>query len=243
MENDVTRYLIAILTLFAVSFSAHASLKIAVASNFKVTLAEIVTLYQQHSDQKILLSSGSTGVLFNQIKQGAPFDLFLSADSERAKLIEASSRGVKGSRFTYAQGALAFWFPKSTELVNQKTLNDFQGRVAIANPKLAPYGLAAQQSLKSLKLWNHFSYVKGNNIAQTYQFIDTGNIAAGFVAYVLLLQNNEKNYYLVPTESYQPILQQGVILTGKGNPLAIQNFVLFLQSEAIQQLIRDKGYL
>ncbi|WP_022940997.1 molybdate ABC transporter substrate-binding protein [Psychromonas hadalis] len=232
-----------IFSLLLTILPAQASLKVAVASNFKVTLSEIVALYALQSDQKILISSGSTGTLYNQITHGAPFDLFLSADSERAKLIEQSKFGINHSRFTYAQGTLAFWQPKAKQQVDKNSLLHFKGRVAIANPKLAPYGLAAKQALQSLKLWRKFSYIKGNNIAQAYQFIDTGNIAAGIVAHSLLLQNNKINYYLLPTESYQPVLQQGVMLSRNKNREALQKFVDFLQSDKIVQLIRRKGYL
>ncbi|MCP4325508.1 MAG: molybdate ABC transporter substrate-binding protein [Psychromonas sp.] len=234
--------LTALLLLFF-TFSANASLKIAVASNFRVTLSEIVALYKQQSEQKILISSGSTGILYNQITHGAPFDLFLSADSERAKLIELSKLGVDGSRFTYAQGQLAFWYPRSSEAVNQKQLHNFKGRVAIANPKLAPYGLATKQSLQTLKKWSQLSFIKGNNVTQAYQFVDTGNVKAGFVAYALIVQNRESNFYLLPTDSYQPILQQGVMLSGSTNSAELQKFVKFLQSDSIQSLIRSRGYL
>jgi len=233
---------VALLLLF-ISFSANASLKIAVASNFRVTLNEIVALYEQQSDQKILISSGSTGILYNQITHGAPFDLFLSADSERAKLIELSQLGINGSRFTYAQGQLAFWYPRSSKAVNQKLLHNYKGRVAIANPKLAPYGLATKQSLQRINKWSQLSYIKGNNVTQAYQFIETGNIEAGFVAYALIIQNHSENFYLLPTDSYQPILQQGVMLSNSQNKNELQKFVEFLQSDLIQDLIRSRGYL
>ncbi len=220
----------------------HASIKVAVASNFKTTLSEIAQRYQQHSGEKVIISSASTGTLFNQISHGAPFDLFLSADSERAALIENSRYGVKGSRFTYAQGRLAFWMPQG-ETVNQQTLLNFSGRMAIANPKLAPYGLASQQTLTQLNLWRHFSYIKGTNIAQTYQFIDSGNINAGFVAYSLLLQNNKQHYYLIPDNLHQPILQQGVLLTAAAENKKVLDFIDYLKSQATQALIREKGYL
>ncbi|WP_028862891.1 molybdate ABC transporter substrate-binding protein [Psychromonas aquimarina] len=220
----------------------HASIKVAVASNFKTTLNEIALRYQQLSGDKVIISSASTGTLFNQIRHGAPFDLFLSADSERAVLIEDSKYGVKGSRFTYAQGRLAFWLPQG-EKVNQQTLLDFSGRLAIANPKLAPYGLASKQTLKQLNLWQRFSYIKGANIAQTYQFIDSGNINAGFVAYSLLLQNNKQHYYLIPDNLHQPILQQGVLLTAAADNKKVLNFINYLKSETTQAFIREKGYL
>ena len=241
MEYGVRQILILLLLFF--TFSANASLKIAVASNFKVTLSDIIKLYAQKSDQKVLISSGSTGILYNQITHGAPFDLFLSADKQRAELIEQSAVGVSGSRFTYARGKLAFWLPGSMTEVNQSSLIDFEGRVAIANPQLAPYGLATKQALQTFNLWQKFSYIKGNNIAQVYQFIDTGNIGAGFVAHTLLLQNKATKYFLLPTDSYQPILQQGVMLSASKNKKAAQQFIDFLQSDSIQHFIRSKGYL
>lgn len=232
-----------ILLLITAALPVHASLKIAVASNFKVTLDEIVSRYQLQSKQKIIISSGSTGILYNQIRHGAPFDLFMSADSTRAELIEQSPLGIKGSRFTYAQGALAFWYPKSKTVVDKSSFLNYSGRVAIANPKLAPYGLAAQQSLSTFNLWTKLSYIQGNNASQTYQFVDTGNVEAGFVAHSLLLQNDARKYYLLPEESYAPILQQAVSLTRSKHPEAVQHFIDFLQSKEIKQLIRSKGYL
>jgi len=241
MGQSVKRF---VCLLFAFcSVSTQASLKVAVASNFKVPLEAIASLYQQQYDQQIVISSGSTGTLYHQIKQGAPYDLFLSADSQRAKLIEQSSVGIKGSRFSYAQGQIAFWFPQHEGDVDESTLLNFKGRMAIANPKLAPYGLASQQALQHVKRWSTFSYIKGTNISQAYQFIDTGNIRAGFVAYSLLLQKGESHYYLIPSQYYPAILQQGVMLSHSKNKIALQHFVDFLQSSAIQQLIRSKGYL
>lgn len=234
--------LIIVLLVFF-TLPVNAALKVAVASNFKVTLEKIVSLYQQQYDQEIVISSASTGTLYNQIKHGAPFDLFLAADSKRALLIEQSPLGIEGSRFTYAQGRLAFWYPHSESHVDKSNLMHFNGRVAIANPKLAPYGLAAKQALQTLQLWSKLSYIQGNNIVQTYLFIETGNIKAGFVAYASLVQKGEKNYYLLPLDSYQPILQQAVMLTKSKDKVALQHFVDFLKSDPIVKLIQTKGYL
>ncbi|KPU82721.1 molybdenum ABC transporter substrate-binding protein [Psychromonas sp. PRT-SC03] len=236
------RILLLLLSLIVLP-SAHATINIAVASNFKVTLSDIVARYAEVSDQKILISSGATGSLYRQIILGAPYDLFLSADSKRAKLVELSKQGVLDSRFTYAQGRLAFWKPKHKGKVNIQTLQNLQGRVAIADPKLAPYGKATQETLQSLHLWSKLSYVQGNNIAQTYQFVDTGNVQAGFVALSLLLQSNKSHYYLLDTQSYRPILQQGVLLTQSKNKKEVQKFITFLMSDAIQTLISTHGYL
>ncbi len=235
------RFLISLVTLLT-TFSVDAAIKVAVASNFKHTLSEIAKLYKQQTGEVILISSASTGTLYNQIKHGAPFDLFLSADSARAKLIEDAKQGEDGSRFTYAQGKLAFWCPEHAD-ASQKTLLNYNGRLAIANPKLAPYGLAAKQTLAHLDLWDKFSYIQGANVSQTYQFIDSGNVDAGFVAYSLLLQNNASSYYLIPGELYQPILQQGVLLTNATDKTKVQAFINYLKSDTVKALIRDKGYL
>ncbi|MFT7053112.1 MAG: molybdate transport system substrate-binding protein [Psychromonas sp.] len=238
---QMTRYLL--LFVLLCSFSVQANIKVAVASNFKTTLIEIAADYEKLTGQKILISSASTGILYHQIQQGAPFDLFLSADRERAELTEASDKGVSGSRFTYAQGQIAFWAPQHPEPVNADTLQNFKGRIAMANPKLAPYGLAAEQVLKKLNLLEQFSYVQGSNISQTYQFVDSGNVKAGFVAYSLLLERQANNFFVIPTTYYHPILQQGVLLSGAIQRAEVKDFMDYLTSTAIQTLIRSKGYL
>jgi len=228
--------------LLLATMPVNGAINVAVASNFKQMLSEIALLYQAQTGQSILISSASTGTLYNQIKHGAPFDLFLSADSERAKLIESSAQGVAGSRFTYATGRLAFWLRSGAD-VNEQTLLEYEGRMAIANPQLAPYGLAAKQTLTHLHLWEKFSYIQGANISQTYQFIDSGNIEAGFVAYALLLQNGQTHYYLIPDSWHAPIEQQGVLLANSTQKIKVQQFIDYLRSEPVQQLIRNKGYL
>lgn len=226
---------------FFCSHGLFAQIKVAVASNFTQTLKEIAYSYETETGGKVLISSASTGILYNQIIHGAPFDLFLSADSERAKKVEESQFAVKGSRFTYATGQLAFWQPNA-KMVNASSIEKFESRLSIANPKLAPYGLAAKQALVNLNLWHKMKIVKGTNIAQAYQFIDTGSAEAGLVAYSLLLQNNQSNFYLISHQLYQPILQQGVMLDTE-NSLQTQQFINFLQSPSIKKLIQSKGYL
>ncbi|MCK5819539.1 MAG: molybdate ABC transporter substrate-binding protein [Psychromonas sp.] len=225
------------------SFIAHAEIKIAVASNFKMTLIDIAKEYKHEIGKTVIISSASTGILFNQIMHGAPFDLFLSADVARARLIESSPQGVMGSRFTYARGQLAFWQPKSPVQVTADSLSHYKDRIAIADPKLAPYGLATKQALISMKLWKNHQYIQGTNIVQTYQFIDSGNINAGFVAYVLVKKLPKKQYYLLPTDLFQPIEQQGVILAKSRHLNETKQFVNFLKSAKIKQLIQQKGYL
>lgn len=219
----------------------HAAVKVAVASNFTQTLTEIAHLYETQTGQKVLISSASTGTLYNQIMHGAPFDLFLSADSERAEKLENSSFAINGSRFTYAIGQLAYWQPNS-KVVTESSLRNFKGRLSIANPKLAPYGLAAKQALIKLKLWVSMSVVQGTNIAQAYQFVDTRSAKAGLVAYSLLLQNEQKDFYLLSPEYYEPIRQQGVQLD-TNNISQTKQFIDYLKSPEIQKFIQSKGYL
>ncbi|WP_354625718.1 molybdate ABC transporter substrate-binding protein [Psychromonas sp. MME2] len=218
----------------------QAQIKVAVASNFKATLSAIIDQYQQETGNEVVASSASTGTLYNQIVHGAPFDIFLSADSIHAEKIEQSKFALKGSRFTYAQGLLAFWQPRNVS-VNLQSLGDFKGRLAIANPKLAPYGLAAKQSLEHFNLWNKLNYVKGTNIAQAYQFIESGSVQGGLVAYSLLVQENQSNYYLIPAHLYDPIVQQGVLMNTKNQVQAAQ-FINYLQSKPIQAFIQTQGY-
>ena len=221
------------------------AIKVAVASNFKTSLTEIAKNYKAQTGQSILISSASTGTLYNQIRHGAPFDLFLSADKKRAQLIAQSPQGIAGSSFTYAQGQLAFWATQQTG-VSLDSLKQYKGKLAIANPKLAPYGLAAQQSLKSLELWSHFNYVQGANISQTYQFVDSGNVRAGLVAYAQLVQNKQisrDSYIVLPEYLHKKILQQGVLLKAAKQPEEVQKFIDYLTSDSVQSLIRDKGYL
>jgi len=219
------------------------TIKIAVASNFKTTLQVIAEQYQKDSGNKVIISSASTGILFNQISHGAPFDLFLSADSKRAELLESSNQGVAGSRFTYAQGKIAFWVNGSDQQVTKSTLLNYNERLAIANPKLAPYGLAAQQTLHTLNLWKKTRYVQGANASQTFQFIDTNNVKAGLVALALLQTKNSRDYYVIPEQYHQAIKQQGVIVAHSKDKQATQNFVVYLQSKKIKQLISSRGYL
>ena len=243
--NSVNAVLLLLGLSYSIQVVAQSPIRVAVASNFKSSLIEIADNYALETGQKVLISSASTGTLYNQIHHGAPFDIFLSADKKRAALIEQSQYGVLGSRFTYAQGLLAFWAPKQKE-ITLNNLKQYKGALAIANPKLAPYGTAAMESLQAMHLWSHFSYVQGANISQTYQFIDSGNVPAGFVAYAQLIENkqvNKASYFLIPNDLYEPIVQQGVLLKAAPQPLAAQKFIDYLLSSEVKSLIRAKGYL
>lgn len=219
---------------------------VAVASNFSSTMKSIVERFEKNSEHRVILSFGSTGKHYAQIKNGAPFDAFFAADARRPQLLEQQELAVRGSRFTYALGKLVLWSPEPgyVDSVGQ-VLKQAQFRyLAIANPKLAPYGLAAQEVLQALGLWNEFSLrlVRGENIGQTYQFVKTGNAQLGFVSMSQLINADqliEGSFWVPPQTLYTPIEQQAVTLNDKQ---AVRDLVSFMRSEAGIKLIREHGY-
>ena len=193
------------------------SLRIAVAANFTDATIQLVTRFEKQSGHSVKVSYGSTGKLFAQIKHGAPFDIFLAADKERPKRLVEEGDAVAGSRFTYAQGRLVLWsadagrFEDGEGYLRQGNIQ----RLAIANPQTAPYGLAAQQVLQRLGSWKLLSprLVRGDSIAQTFQFTATGNAAAGLVAASQVQAWPHKGaVWGVPQNYYDPISQQAVLL-------------------------------
>ena len=211
------------------------SINIAVASNFKVTAQYIADKFTEQFAIKVNISSASTATLYQQILRGAPFDIFLSADKKHTQLLNGDNR------FIYAQGHLAFWMPA---VQRKLTLDDFKrytGRLAIGNPKFAPYGIAAKEALEFSGKWHSLQYIKGNNISQTYQFIDTGNVPAGLVSYATIIQKQQQNHILIPQSWYQPIQQEGIILNNK-NMKESNLFRQFILSESIQLYIKSQGY-
>ncbi|PVZ63460.1 molybdate ABC transporter substrate-binding protein [Pelagibaculum spongiae] len=239
--------------LLASSFITTAAtadtLSIAVASNFQTTLAEIADQFEAKTGHKIKVIPGSTGKHFAQISHGAPFDLFFAADARRPELLEKKQLIVAGSRFTYAVGKLVLWSPSADyKLENGQVLDgqDFQ-YLAIANPKLAPYGKAAWQYLqkthRAQKLRSQM--VRGENIGQTYQFVKSGNAQLGLVALsqvisqMILNNTMSANYWPIPEQDYSPIKQQAVLL--KDSPLA-QDFLTWFKSAPARQIIHRYGY-
>lgn len=238
-------------------------LNVAVASNFYHALSIISRQFEQETGVTVKLSSGASGLLYAQVIRGAPFDLFFSADIERPKLLE--QKGLISKRETYVYGRLALWVPKKKptksnafelkRVVNESFLMGFEQRLAIANPRLAPYGKAAKQTIEHLGLSNKFDekLILGNNINQTYQFIDSGNALAGFVAYSLLKNNAEKemqsseikdetDYWLVPQSLHQPIAQQVVLLKSAKNQNAAQKLLDYILSTSVQKNLLTMGY-
>jgi molybdate transport system substrate-binding protein len=221
-------------------------LRIAVASNFAPTLKKLLARYNvdQPKYPKPLMIVASSGTLFLQIQHGASFDLFLSADSERPQLLVETDLAFKESLQTYAYGQLALWSAKNTITTDSLTaLKNNEQRLAIANPKIAPYGKAAKQVLENLQLWHDYKtrLIQGINIGQTFQQTRSQAVNLGIVSNSQLVLNNLKGV-IIPSDLHQPIKQQLVILKRSKNVQPAQRFVKFLMSEKSQQFIAQSGY-
>lgn len=220
-------------------------LSVAVASNFTATFNQIVATYQAETGVKVVPSYASSGKLYAQIQNGAPFQLLLSADVETPQQLEKDGLALPGTRVTYAIGSLVLWSPQPgvVDAKGEVLRKSATSKLAIANPKTAPYGLAAQQALTKLGLWESLSprLVTGENIAQAYQYASSGNAAMGFVALSQVL-DQPGSQWPVPQSLYDPIEQQMVILKrGQGNA-ELRRFYDYLRSAKVQQLIATKGY-
>ena len=194
-----------------------------------------------------MLSSGSTGKLYAQIEHGAPFDLFLAADSRRPKLLQQSGKAVPGTIFTYALGKIALWSPRPGFVDgNGNVLKEgIFDRLAIANPRFAPYGLAARQVMEGMGVWRRVQprLVQGESVAQAFQFVASGNAALGFVALSQIrVAGGGGSLWEIPTELYQPIRQQAVLLQRGSGSSAARAFLHYLQGGEARELIRSMGY-
>jgi molybdate transport system substrate-binding protein len=221
-------------------------IRVAVATNFATTMDDLVARFEASSEHNVVVSTGSTGAHYAQIKNGAPFDLFFAADVERPALLEAEGVALPGSRFTYAVGRVALWSPRAGFVDAEGRVLETAGfrHIAIANPDLAPYGAAARQVLERRGLWEALRdrIVQGQDIGQTYSFVYSGNAELGFVAYSQIVRGGapiEGSVWLVPAEMHTPIEQQVVLL--KDAPAA-QTFLDFVKSPDARAIIRSFGY-
>jgi len=221
---------------------------IAVAANFTDVTRQIVPLFEQATGHTTRISYGSTGMLFSQIENGAPFDLFLAADTRRPIKAEAEGLAVPGSRFIYARGRLVLWSAHQNAFDAGETVlkqGEF-AHLAIANPETAPYGLAARQVMERLGVWQTLQprLVRGDSIAQTFQFVATHNADIGFVAHsqVKAWHNTPGTIWVIPADYYDPIDQAAVLLKrGENNPAA-QAFLAFLKRDSTRAVIERFGY-
>lgn len=223
---------------------------VAVASNFAVTAAEISAAFTEETGISVRISPGSTGKLYAQIVNGAPFDVLLAADTERPRLLEQSGHVETGSRQNYAVGHLVLW-SRDAALAGKSCFDVLQqgefNKLALANPETAPYGSAAREYLKAAGLWEYVSSraVYGENISQTLQFVATGNATLGFIARSQLVNTELPTatcIWAVPAASHSALHQQVVLLTrARGNDGA-RRFVDFLGTPAALEIIEQHGY-
>jgi molybdate transport system substrate-binding protein len=222
-----------------------AQTNVAVAANFTDAAQEIAEAFKAKTGHEAILSFGSTGQLYTQITQEAPFQAFLSADAERPALAVEEGLAVLGSQFTYAIGTLVLWSQDPNLVQGEGTLKsgDFT-KIAIANPEAGPYGAAAVQAMQSLGVYDQLrpKIVQGNNISQTFQFVETGNAELGFIALAQVARNDEGSRWVVPEDLHNPIKQDAVLLTKGADSEAALAFLKFLQSPAAVAIIQKFGY-
>lgn len=239
----------ALMTLLGSSALAG-EVTVAVASNFLNPFKQLIPVFQKQSGHSVRTVSGSTGKLYAQILHGAPFDIFLAADSARPRLLGESGHAVPATQFTYAQGKIVLWSadPRRISTEGKSILHRREFKhLALANPKTAPYGKAVVTALQRLKLWESLSpmIVQGENISQTFQFVATGNAEVGFVALSQVLDPRMKikgSQWVVPENLYDPIDQDAVLLTRGQSQPAAQALLQFLKSDTARVLIQSYGY-
>lgn len=219
--------------------------KVAVAANFTEPVKEIAAAFGKLTGNKLVLSFGATGQFYAQITQGAPFEILLAADKATPAKTIAEGHGVAGTAFTYAVGKLVL-FSRNADLVSGETTlrtGKFE-KIAIANPATAPYGAAAMETMKALGVLDALAprIVQGNNIAQSFQFIDTGNAEIGFVALsqVILVQGGSR--WIVPANMHSEIAQDAVLLKSGAANEAAKAFLAFLQRPEAKAVVEKFGY-
>jgi molybdate transport system substrate-binding protein len=222
---------------------------VAVAANFADTMIQLQPLFEGDSGHRLTLSIGSTGKLYAQIRNGAPFDVLLAADQARPERLVAEGLATPASRFTYAIGRLALWSADPDLLTTdaQQILRQGSFRLAIANPELAPYGAAARETLMALGLYEPLRsrIVMGENVGQAYALVATGNAQLGFLAWSYLLSPRNKlagSRWDVPEQLYTPIRQDAVLLTRGVNNRAATDLLTFLRSAPAQRVMAKFGY-
>ncbi len=229
--------------------AAETNAVIAVATNFLSTADSLKSDFHQRSNYRISLVSGSSGKLYAQIRYGAPFDVFLSADQARPQQLVNNALASKDAQFTYAIGRLVLWSPNppDTELARSQALRLLfdSNRIAHANEALAPYGSATVETLKVLNLYEDLQerLVRGENVGQAYSLVSSGNADIGFIALAQhLQQHNKGSSWLVDETLHTPIRQDAVLLNRGADNAAAQAFVAYLRSDSAQEIIRTAGY-
>jgi molybdate transport system substrate-binding protein len=245
----MSRWFVAALLACLALGAQAAEVSVAVASNVTVPMQKIAAAFERETGHKALLAFGSTGRLYAQVKNGAPFQVLVAADDETPARMEQEGLAVRGTRFTYAIGRLVLWSASPGVVDPQgEVLRKVGGaRLAIADPKLAPYGRAALETLHKLGLTSAVQarLVQGENIAQAYQFVASGNAPLGFVALSQVMVDGRMAHgsaWVVPSSLHAPIRQDAVLLaTGKDQPAAAA-LLAYLRGDAARAVLRAHGY-
>ena len=243
------------LLVAALAFGTHlagvraAEVQVAVAANFTAPMHRIAAAFGADTGHRALLSFGSTGMVYAQIRNGAPFQLLLAADEETPARLEKEGAAVAGSRFTYATGRLVLWSAQPGVVDDRGDVlrRPGQGRIAVANPKLAPYGAATAQALTALGLLQRLQprFVQGENIAQAFQFAASGNAPIGFVALSQVMVDGritKGSAWVVPASLHAPIRQDAVVLAAGKDNAAAAALVAYLKGDKARAIIRSYGY-
>ena len=254
-KYSFTRFVALMVWLTIFSLPTYADeIQVAVAANFTAPIQEIAAAFEKETGNKVQLISGATGKLYAQIKNGAPFDILLSADDTTPAKLESENEAVKGSHFTYATGKLVLW-SATANLVDDKGAilkSDKFKHLAIGNPEAVPYGAAAVKTLKALGLLEtvQAKFVQGENITQTYQFVATGNAELGFVALSQVITPNKNgelkissgSAWLVTPSLYSPLYQDAVLLNRAKDKKEAKALLGYLKSKTAQEIIKSYGY-
>jgi molybdate transport system substrate-binding protein len=249
--QQINLWSVAAALLFSiVTYSVNAAeVSAAVAANFTVPAQQIAALFEKETGNSVKFSFGSTGKFYSQIKEGAPFDVLLAADEKTPKKMEQEGLAVANTGFVYAVGKLVLWSAKAGYVDSKGDVlrKGSYNKLSYAEPKLAPYGLAAQETLQKLNLWDKVQskLVTGDSITQAYQFAATGNAELAFIALSQITKEGkvmDGSWWIVPPDLYSPIKQSAILLSAAKDKTASQAFLDFLKSEKVVAIIRSFGY-
>ena len=243
------KYFFSILYFLSATATNAEVIHVAVASNFILPAQEIVKTFESETGHQVKLSSGSSGKFYAQIQQGAPFQVFLSADVQTPERLGKEGLAIPATQLTYAIGKLVLWSAERDLIKNNKSAlekNEFK-KIAIANPELAPYGKAAIETLTQLKMFHSVKskIVLGENIAQTHQFVLSGNAELGFVSASQVMREGkftQGSGWVIPESMHQPILQDAVLLTKAKDSVAARALLDYLKSAKAKTIIEQFGY-
>lgn len=249
MKRPLTSWLFAA-TLLTLNLPAHAEqVAVAVAANFTAPMQQIAEAFEKDTGHKAVLSFGATGKFYAQIVNGAPFEVFLSADDETPAKLEQEFLAAPHTRFTYAIGTLVLWSAKADTVdPNGAVLRTGEFRhLSLANPKTAPYGAAAIETMKQLGVLDKLQarIVQGENISQAHQFVATGNAELGFVALSQVFKDGKLtsgSAWIVPNKLYSPIRQDAVLLAKSSKNAAARALIDYLKTPKAREVIKSYGY-